>query len=435
MTPLPHQEASRRRTGASTLIVVLVIVTVLSLVAASLLEIISQEFTLSKRSLAWNQALFTAESGIELGWNEMNKLTPVNTNATFMSGWTYLGTNTWSLANQTLPPLAGIEVATTLTVSVQTNSPSASYATITASGTATSPRIANSVTRTVQVAVRPVTPFSKAMLAEGLINFNGNAATMDSYNSASGSYSTSTRRAHGGIGTDGLLINAAGLDLYGSAITGPGGSITTAAGFNLFQPVSPDTGTNTLSDGLRVSIPSVVLPAGLTTSSPALPGTSTITVSGAQQYYTPSLSLTGSSSIEIKGSGLVQIYVGGNLSTGGSAKISIEPTSPGSLQVQFYVGGTVSLLGNGLANTDRPGDLFLYGLPTCSSVTIGGGYTFQGSVYAPDATITLNGNSTVQGSIVAHTINAVGSIQFHYDEQLVNAGITLYYTTATWKEL
>ncbi len=108
----------------SVLLTVLAMVVVLLAISGSILNIVSHEYMLSKRSLAWNQSLFTAETGVEFGYNEINKLTAVNTNSAFMAGgnWTYQGNGAWSTSStRTLTATAGTELSTTYTVTVNTN--------------------------------------------------------------------------------------------------------------------------------------------------------------------------------------------------------------------------------------------------------------------------------------------------------------------------
>ena len=424
----------QKSAGGSTLVTALCMVVVLAMVAGSVLSISSQEYRLSKRSHAWNQALFAAEGGIELGWNEMNKLTSINSNGTFMAGWSATGVNTWSITNQTMMPLAGIENASTYSITVTTNSPAAGEGTLTAEGKQTSATFTDPAVRKVQVTIRPNQPFSMAMLAKGLIDFNGNTAVVDSFNSTSGDYSAGTARAHGNIGTNGQLIDAAGLDVSGSLKTGPGGQVTTQSGFNMYQPAPPDTGTNTTSDGLRVSIPNSKLPWTATGAivPPTVAGKETLTAGTHVDVTIGTLN----QDLVITGSGTVRIYVEGAVSLAGQDDITVTPSPPGSsLKVEMYVRDAIDLSGNGVVNpSSKPTDFLLYGLPTCTSVQISGTADFKGAIYAPNATATLNGGARVDGSLVASTINAVGTIDFHYDEALATVGPITSFSIATWKE-
>lgn len=436
----------------SVLIATLGLVIVISIIAGSVLELVTQQYTLSKQTVAWNQSIYTAEAGIDLGWNELNKLTGINTNGGFMSGWTQSGTTFTKTG--TLTPLAGTDGTSSYTVSVQTNvtvNSVAGGAVITSTGNKYGSYNVTNISRSIEVKVTPVNAgvaLSYAMLAKGLIDFNGNAAVMDSFNSstaAGGVWSTTARRAHGSAGTNGQLIDAAGLDIYGSLATGPGGTVTTDSGFRMYQPGSGDSGTNTVSSSLKVSIPDAGLPSGFAATSNlgTINAATTITANGAgttKQVQASAISLNGNGKVlTISGSGKVQLYVTGNIDLGGQSSITVSPTSAGSLQVEIYVGGTtINLDGNGVINsTSKAADMLIFGLPTVTSVSINGTADFKGVIYAPSAALSLAGNARVDGAVVANTITAVGTVDFHYDEALnsITVGSTvLSYQLSSWRE-
>lgn len=349
-----------------------------------------------------------------------------------MSGWTFLGNNTWSLSNQTLIPLAGNEGNSTIaTVTVNTNSPPG-QATITSSGTMTSPVIAQSVTRNVQVMLRSVKPFGYAVLARNMVDFNGNSATVDSWNSTdTGDYNTSNRRAHGNVATDGLVIDTGGLSLRGSPSTGPGGTWTGAAPI---QPVSPDTGTNYFTADTQISIPDVKTP--FVPASPV--GASTVTTAG--DYSFTSITANQKFGSATGAGGLIRVYVAGDINLGGNKTITIvQPTTFPHYTVQLYVAGSITFSGtvdiNG-GSGSRPADLQIYGLPTCTSVILNGTCETHASIYAPEAAATVNGggNKAFYGSMVVSTFQANGAIDIHYDETLVNQGTVIGYKVARWLE-
>jgi len=66
--------------------------------------------------------------------------------------------------------------------------------------------------------------------------------------------------------------------------------------------------------------------------------------------------------------------------------------------------------------------LQLFGLPTCTTVTLSGGNGFTGTIYAPEAAcrINVNGNNTFnfQGACVANSMVVNGHFNFHYDRNL-----------------
>jgi len=444
---------SCRSIEGSVLIVTLGMVIILSVMVGSTLDLILQQQKLSKQTLAWNQAVYGAEAGVDIAWNELNRLTAINTNGTFMSGWT-LSSGVYSKSGS-IAPLTGIDGASKYSVTVQTNvtvNGTSGGAIIVAAASNFGSFSATNISRTIEVQLTPVTvgtALSFAMLAKGLIDFNGNAAVMDSFNSTTavgGVWSTSNRRAHGSVGTNGQLIDAAGLDIYGSMQTGPGGAVTTDSGFRLFQPTSPDSGTNTISNGLKLTIADVQLPDGFSPSTTlgTVNSATTVTAAGTgttKQVQMGSIDLNGNGKIlTVSGSGTVQIYVTGTVALGGQSSITVSPDSAGSLKVEMYVAGaSVDLSGNGVINsTSKAGDFVVFGLPTCTAVTINGTADYKGVIYAPQAALSLAGNARVDGAVVANTISAVGTVDFHYDEALSSmsfgAGI-LNFQIASWKEM
>lgn len=417
------------------LVTVLAMLVVMAAVSGSILSIVAQEYVLSKRTLAWNQALYAAETGVEFSWNELNKLTSINTNGTFMGGtnWTDLGTNTWQYANGTLAPLAGIESSSTFTVTANTNA-----WIIRSTGTASSPLIAQNVSRTIQVVVNPTTPFEWAILGRGTIDFNGTNPVVDSWNSSDGAYNATpgpgyTRRSNGCVGTNGLLIDAAGSEIYGSMMTGPGGVVTTAPGFNMYSDTTTRNGTNSITDGLEVFIPSVAEPWAWGTQTAVTPASPELAaISGAVQYEMHS---AAHADLAFTGSGTVTLYLD-SFSQQGNEGLTITPSPAGSsLQVIIYVKDSIDLAGNGGVNeTGKAADLQIYGLPTCTSVKIGGNRESRAAIYAPDAAVTVQGTADVYGSFVGNTFQIGGTPSIHYDEALDTVGNIIGFALVAYRE-
>lgn len=450
--------ARLKSTRGSTLVTVMFFVTVLAVMVGSLLEMVLQEFKLSKRSLAWNQALYSGEAGIEKGWNEMNRLTSINTNGSFMSGWTPISppsSNTWTLADQTLPPLGGNEAASSYTVWVTTNSPSGGV-TIIATGSASSPLFSTNVARNVKAVLRPVTPFNFAILSKQTVDFNGQSATVDSWIGDNGAYSSSAysaglpngRRAHGNIGTDGLVNNTAGLTMRGSPSTGPGGTWTGSAPV---QPVLPDIGTNYWTADTQVPIPDATLPRIPSFSSSPTPVSANTSITAAGDYVMAAATTGPGRGNSIfndvtfgdaaGAGGVIRIHLTGGIDLGGSNTIKIiQPSGGGTYRVELYVDGpSINFAGtedaNGTAGA-KSVNLQIYGLPTVTSVNFNGNCETHAAVYAPNANITVNGggNKAFYGSMVGKTFLANGGIDIHYDESLANQGTIIGYKMAQWSE-
>lgn len=82
----------------------------------------------------------------------------------------------------------------------------------------------------------------------------------------------------------------------------------------------------------------------------------------------------------------------------------------------------MSISGNGIMNSGIPEKLQIYGLPTCTSISMTGNGSTTGVVYAPSAGVNISGNATVYGAVVANvvTLNGSSNAALHYDENLAN---------------
>jgi hypothetical protein len=412
----------------SVLITVLAMMVFLMAVSGSILSIVSHEYMMSKRSVAWNQSLSTAETGIELGWNEINKLTAINTNGVFMAGsnWTTTSSGIWVSSPQTLTSVVGSEAPTTYVVTVNTNDWS-----IVATGTATSSLMSQNVSRSVKVTVNPTTPFEWAILAKGLITFNG-TPLVDSWNSnQDGTYDSAVnQRSNGTVGTDGALIAAGGLEIWGSMVTGPDGTVSSTAQFEMLSnEYCRGDPTNTISNGLEVYIPSVGEPWAKGASGVAT-ATDPITVAGTVSYEMGDIT----SDLTIQGSGTVILYVD-SIDQSGNDVININPTAGQDLNVIIYSKNSIDLTGNGIVNgTGQAENLLIYGLPTCTSVKVTGTSAFVGAIYAPDADADLGGTQDYFGAVICKSMHFHGTGDFHYDEALDTVGQIVGFSLVAWHE-
>jgi len=157
-------------------------------------------------------------------------------------------------------------------------------------------------------------------------------------------------------------------------------------------------------------------------------------IASGNDYYMASLSLSGQQKMLISG-GANRIYVAGRVSITGQGQIVIAPGS----SVIFYVGGDGNFAGNGVLNEDdKAVNLQIFGLPTCTSMSLSGNGRFTGVIYAPNADFTFNGggnNGQFIGALVAKsiTVNGVHGMDFIYDEALGGQFAVAYRPTA-WKE-
>ncbi|MDX1952100.1 MAG: hypothetical protein SFY81_07930 [Verrucomicrobiota bacterium] len=151
-------------------------------------------------------------------------------------------------------------------------------------------------------------------------------------------------------------------------------------------------------------------------------------------YETTSLSLSGQSKMLIRGEAV--LYVTGNVSMTGQSQIIILPGA----SLKIYVAGSANLAGNGVMNLNADATKFSYfGLPSNTSISIGGNAAFTGTIYAPNAHLHLHGGGNnvydCVGATVTSTVAMNGHFNFHYDEKLGRQGGPTRFRVASWAEL
>jgi hypothetical protein len=69
----------------------------------------------------------------------------------------------------------------------------------------------------------------------------------------------------------------------------------------------------------------------------------------------------------------------------------------------------------------------IYGLPSCTSISLSGNAAFTGTIYAPGADLSLNGGGNnvydCVGAVVVNNAYFHGHFNFHYDEWLGRNGV------------
>jgi len=134
--------------------------------------------------------------------------------------------------------------------------------------------------------------------------------------------------------------------------------------------------------------------------------------------------------------GNARLWVAGSIAMQGASQITIANT--GTLKV--WVAGEVDIKGNGVVNsTSDATHLALYGLPTCTSISLGGNAAWTGTIYAPQADFKSGGggsdNYDVVGAVIVNTVSMNGHFEFHYDENLGRNGPSGAFVISSWVEL
>jgi len=466
---------NKNSNNGSTILVVLSMVFVLTVLAASILQITSQTMLSGYRFVPFTQAMYTAEAGADYAWSEINRVTMLATtntdpfSGTSASNWTKTVTGTgtvWTLNSTAMSSLfAGNEGASLYSVVVTTPKTAAPYTgtyTIESTGYVNAaPKLGQSaVSRKVKLYVEPdVSPVVSLVGLFGKIGVvqNGGSGVLTSYNSGSGVLANGNTGAYRFWGDMGSLasvtnaVTAGNLTIYGSIQTGPGGTVGTNANFTMVDGGGRD---NSVTDTLVTTVPDVSLPAGFASFQTLIADGATVGATGGTNYYVMSASQL--SNLIITGSGVVMIHLTKGIKISGGDDIEINPsytivtnsvtttyttnsfkvkgktftsfttntivvggTNYNNLVAEFYAADEMSLGGNGLVNNNgRPKNALFYGLPSCTSVNIAGGPKFFGVVYAPSADMTISGTTDFYGSAVAYKLTLNGGNFVAIDESL-----------------
>ncbi len=406
----------------------LVIIGLIGLTLAAYLTVVSQQNLLTMRSQVWASEIPLAEAGIEEAIAHMNS----QPGRFDTEGWTRSGR--YYVRMRTLGD--GYYYAM-----ISTTAPPA----IVSIGFGRVPTQTNYTHRTVMVMSRP-SFYGCGLLSKNPITQVG-AVVADSFDSSNPLYSTGGQydpaKRHDQVvvaslsGTPGA-VNVGNANIYGSVATAPGGTVLVGAngvvGDLAYAGNKADLGTieagHTRND-LNATISDVGVPftgGYMTPSSGNLGGTNYTYLLGQGDYQSSALNV-GNGTMLVTGK--ARLYVKGTFTVGSTAEIVLAPGA--SLEV-FVDGPDVNVGGKGVVNlTGLAKNFTLYGLPTCTSVAMGGNSTFIGTVYAPEALVSMKGNPVVIGAVVGNSIDMTGTADFHFDESLSPPGET--YRIANWEEI
>ena len=420
------------------LVAALVVSAIMGAALASYMGMVRAQHRSVARSLVWNAAIPIAEAGIEEGMAHLNYNSNRNSR-----GWTLVGTNyTKSRV------IAGARYEVSITTNFL-------RPVITAKSYIGVPNSTSIVSRAIRVACTNRNVAIKGMLAKGKIYFGGNVVA-DSFDSTStnkstgGQYDATKKQDNGYVGSNGngaAIIEANGsVQLYGSAATGPTGTIVASGGAMVGDAAWQAAATPGIQPGHSANDMNVFFPdveAPFTALSPfSIPtlvlfpygGTNYDYALGSGQYRMPSLTMASSTKMVVYGDAI--LYVTGNVSISGQAYIYIAPGASLNLYVS---GATTSIAGKGIINPSAQAKNFKYfGLPTNTSVSFTGNATLAAVLYAPHAALTMSGGgSTILdfiGATTSSTVNLAGKFNFHYDESLANT-TDAFYIAASWDEI
>jgi hypothetical protein len=445
---------SQPKTQGSVLLITLLTAWVIGISLVSYLTLVANQHRSTFHSLTWNTCVPVMESGVEEALTQLH-----------YSGITNLLSNQWTLGADGLyhkqrdvgsdgsyyqvsiqPVDPPVIVSTGYSAApANTGQPiggSSAFGMILGSLSPSAPVM---VSREVRVTTKTLSDGAAGLVAKGAIQFLG-SGYLDSFDSSNSSYSTDGKydpakrtdkaKALTNSKTPGA-IDLAAAQIYGSATTGPGGSVTLAGGtIGDAAWVAGQTGVQSghFENDANVQFDDVSAPftfaSGLTPIAGIVGGTNygyVVDGSLQQNFNLPSAILDSTHPMIVIGN--ATLYIDGNLVVSGSGFIYLDLGA----SLKLYAGGSMDIGGTGIINgTARAKDFSIYGLNTCTSINYNGSSPFIGTVYAPYATVAFNGTGGGFGYFTANTISIMSGAHIAFDESLHATG---EYVVASWNEL
>ncbi|HEV2392106.1 MAG TPA: hypothetical protein VG146_07055 [Verrucomicrobiae bacterium] len=427
----PRQKWSSQ--SGSVLVMTLFIAFIFGFFLFYYLNLASTQRNLMARSQAWNSSLTLAEAGAEEALAQLNPAVPLPVVDRTANGWGAPSAGIYGPMNRTMG-------AGTYGVIYNTNK----YPIIYSTGYVAVASSSAILSRTIRVATTNIPLFTFAMAAENNLNFNGNNVTTDSFNSAPGSpfntngyYNASHASTNGDIGSVSGVVNVGNANVNGSVFLSPTGTDSIK---------NNGTVTGNTYYNFNPTFPNVTLPAGYTTwVSPPLwvgPLFTPTNILGTTYNF----AFYGTNDYKISGLG-GSVYVGPNASirlylinNASPSVIRVSGTSTNAGHLTIYMDGpSFTLSGNDTIDGGNAANLAYFGTTNNTSITFSGNAAFTGTIYAPEAAFTLGGGGPntydFVGSSVTSSVTINGHFNFHYDENLINAGPLRGYAANSWREL
>ena len=477
---------SRSCTKGSILVWTILMIAVLSLVAAQVMDVVTLKYQNALQTSTWQESLVAAESGIDLAIMELRKtLYPAPNHA--WEGWTNTPGDGVASYGLSVIPNAGL-AGTSMTIETTVDAPaqlkdqtnSWQYYRVRATGTMPltgppritgnkqdthlrklslrSERFTNGIllphdlsesevphaSRRIEAIVRPVSAFELAIMSLGTLDLTNQDIVIDSYDSRDpakstlGLYDVAKRQANGDIGTNGQLLAAGNAHVYGDVATNSG----TVSGTANITGVER---TDFYQEPIPVSAPSwpSINPSPATVNGNVTLNANAVQGSWQSRYTLSQISISGGQTLNLAGHPngtptYVEINVIGNVLVGGTSQIVLGP----GVKATIYFAGNVNIQGNGMVNSNnQPGDLQMFGIQppgnSTQTVVLGGNGQLTAAVYAPGADISVNGGGShghIYGSFVGKTVLMNGVTNLHYDEALAASGPIHNYKIVSWFE-
>lgn len=437
-----------RQKGAI-LIVAMLLSVVIAISLGSYISLSTTSLRLANRSFYNTSAINLAETGVEEALWCFNKVAEGTATATAWAGWDPSGTTgrRRTFSDFTLSNGATVSVR----VLVDNYNPTgATQPKVYSEATVTMPTESLTLTKSLEVTLRRRSRFAMGLVAKNQINFNGNSASVDSWNSlynddgtpraSATAYSTGVRHAGGSVGSTSVAVGSVAVDNadiwgYASVGTSSGSGLSVGANGIISGDFSSPPGyidTTRVATDFTANFDDLSNP---TTGTYIGSVGATIGSTGVTATYSVNGAITGSFLVR----GNVTLIISPSASgesikmNGGSDTLTLDTGAT----LTIYTTGDIDLTGGGVINPNsQASSLQIYGTGGSSQdIEIGGGAQFTGVIYAPNANVKIHGTPEVMGSIVANNITVVGNAHFHYDEALANWNGSTPFGVIKWREL
>lgn len=414
----------RSRSGGQVLLAALAMAMVAGLALVVYMQMANSHFRLTVRSQIWNSCLPVAEAGIEEALAHVNQNHLANKAS---SGWTLTG-SVLVKSNKVEDGYYQVQLSQTVPYEIISR------------GYYPMPDQSTVLHRTIRVIAEPDAMFVGGLVVKNVIDLKGNNVVTDSYDSSDtakstlGQYDPLKRGDNGDIASTGGIINVGNANIWGHALTGPTGSISTgpngAIGSAAWQ-LGGNTGIEPgwWQEDFNVSFPDVYKPylGGVPPSSGTILGIGYDYILDSGNYY-----LNQINGGKILVTGEATLVVDGNIDLSGNSDL-IE-IAPGA-KLTIYAAGQQSRFSSIVNPSGKPTSFSYFGLPTNTQFEIKGTGALRAAIYAPAADVKLAGIGEIYGSVVGKSAFLNGNCTIHYDEALRKEGFYRGIIVNHWDEI
>ena len=268
-------------------------------------------------------------------------------------------------------------------------------------------------------------PFERAILTqEALVLKSGSVVDWYNYEAGDGSLKIGTNST-----ASGAINLSPGAIVNGDIVVGPGGDpdeVVSASGATVTGEIYAATQSYDFSP--------VTVPGWLE----SMPSEGTIntekTIISSGKYDGIGL---GKGEIVII-DGPVTLYITGDTSLSNSAQLQINETNPDA-SLTLYLGGNLYCKNGGFINniTKDAKKLKMYGLDSCTNLSIATDGELYGAIYVPQADMSLKNSVNIFGAVVAKNLYQGAAANFTYDASLRDMAVSdagVRFVVNKWRE-